>query len=216
MDPLPNVSRAYALVMQDERHRSISSQPSLEGIALAASNYPPQKDNRSGPPKKPLKCTHCGKDGHTIDRCYRIHGYPPGPRNPKPEHGSKHSAHQASGSIPPAPSSLPFTPEQCQQLLAILNNTSQPPSMAHHVGNIESHLSGNPSTTDPLWILDSGATDHMVCTPAALTHSTPVHGCTVQLPNGSYATVTHVGSIVFSPDLILKRPTLDEDDWTGN
>ncbi|KAA8521039.1 hypothetical protein F0562_011808 [Nyssa sinensis] len=113
---------------------------------------------------------------------------------------------RASSSIPPAPSNLPLlTPEQCQQLLAILNNTSPPPSMAHHIGSIKSHLSGNPSTTDPLWILDSGATDHMVCTPAALTHFTPVHGRTVQLPNGSYATVTHVGSIVFSLDLILKN-----------
>lgn len=32
-------------------------------------------------------CSHCGLLGHTIDQCFKIHGYPPGykprPRNPR-------------------------------------------------------------------------------------------------------------------------------------
>ena len=23
-------------------------------------------------------CTHCGKTGHTVDKCYRLHGFSPG------------------------------------------------------------------------------------------------------------------------------------------
>ena len=23
-------------------------------------------------------CTHCGRNGHTVDACYKKHGYPPG------------------------------------------------------------------------------------------------------------------------------------------
>lgn len=197
MDPLPTVSRTYALVLQEERHRSVSTPPAIEGIALAATNYPPRKASRLGPSKKSLKCTHCGKDGHTVDRCYRIHGFPSSPHNSKPGPGPKHSAHHVSST-----SSLPFTPEQCQQLLAILNNSASSQPMAHQVGSVESSLAGM-SNHDPLWILDSGATDHMVCTPTVLTHSFPIHGRTVQLPNGSHVTVTHIGSVCFSSTLTL-------------
>ncbi|XP_057965458.1 uncharacterized protein LOC131156022 [Malania oleifera] len=107
MDPLPIVSHTYALVMQEERHCNISTPPSIEGIALATSNYPPQKDSRLGPPKRSLKCNHGGKDGHTIDRYYRIHGFPPGSCNSKPVTSSKHSANQVSSTT----SSFPFTPK---------------------------------------------------------------------------------------------------------
>ena len=32
----------------------------------------------SGKGKKKPVCTHCGKSGHTADKCYRLHGFPPG------------------------------------------------------------------------------------------------------------------------------------------
>ena len=27
--------------------------------------------------KDRLVCTHCGKTGHTVDKCYKLHGFPP-------------------------------------------------------------------------------------------------------------------------------------------
>jgi hypothetical protein len=68
-------------------------------------------------------------------------------------------------------------------------------------GSTESSLSSTSSvlSNDSLWILDSGATDHMVSTPTVLTQSYLVHGRTVQLPDGSYASATHIGSVIFSP-----------------
>ncbi|KAA8517935.1 hypothetical protein F0562_015409 [Nyssa sinensis] len=104
--------------------------------------------------------------------------------------GSKPRAHQVSSADNNSSiSSFPFTLDQCQQLLAVLNTATQSSSMANHVGNIASSLSGKPPLLSPetLWILDSGATDQMVCSPADLTYSIPVHGHTVQLPNGSHA-----------------------------
>jgi hypothetical protein len=46
IEPLPSVSHAYALVLQEEHQRSITIPPTIEGIALVAKgNLPPQKDN---------------------------------------------------------------------------------------------------------------------------------------------------------------------------
>jgi hypothetical protein len=129
MEPLPLVNRAYALVLQEERQRSITIPPTIEGVALAAKgNLPPRKDNRSGFQKKERpKCTYCGRDGHTTERCYQLHGFPPTRR--KIDLGSSSSpkpcAHQVSTT-----SSFPFTHDQCQQLLAILNNVTPQQSMA--------------------------------------------------------------------------------------
>lgn len=61
---------------------------------------------------RPL-CTHCGLQGHTVDRCYKLHGYPLGYRmqrsSPKTENVSSFSG-QLSG----------FSVEQCQRLLSLL------------------------------------------------------------------------------------------------
>jgi hypothetical protein len=127
IEPLHSVSHAYALVLQEERQRSITTVPTVEGIALAAKgNLPPQKDNRYGFQKKERpKCTHCGRDGHTIERCYHLHGFPPTRR--KTDYAS-----MSSSSFGPKPhanqvsttSNFPFTPNQCQQLIAIMNNVT--------------------------------------------------------------------------------------------
>ncbi|KAI5322613.1 hypothetical protein L3X38_031685 [Prunus dulcis] len=37
-----------------------------------------QRSNSSG--RKPLHCSHCDQDHHTVDKCYKLHGYPPGHR----------------------------------------------------------------------------------------------------------------------------------------
>ena len=53
--------------------------------------------------------------------------------------------------------------------------------MAHQAGSTESSLFDTSFvlSNDSLWILDSGATDHMVSSPTTLTKSYHVHGCTV-------------------------------------
>lgn len=52
----------------------ISQQHSSSGSSRpyykSAGNHPFHKN-------RPL-CSHCGIHGHTIEKCYRIHGYPPG------------------------------------------------------------------------------------------------------------------------------------------
>lgn len=63
MDPLPSTNRAFSLVQQYESLRSIGSN-------VISSE---QANRRERP-----VCSHCGVRGHVADKCYELHGYPPG------------------------------------------------------------------------------------------------------------------------------------------
>uniref|UniRef100_A0A803PZI1 Retrotransposon Copia-like N-terminal domain-containing protein n=1 Tax=Cannabis sativa TaxID=3483 RepID=A0A803PZI1_CANSA len=94
MDPLPEINRVFHLVTQEENQRrshNPTTDPNLN-VAFAFHGYKASgnKDNhgsRQQPPKKGRPfCTHCNFHGHTIEKCYKIHGYQPGyskPNKPK-------------------------------------------------------------------------------------------------------------------------------------
>ncbi|KAF9684543.1 hypothetical protein SADUNF_Sadunf04G0129000 [Salix dunnii] len=53
------------------------------------------------------------------------------------------------------------------------------------------------------WIIDTGATDHMINTISLFTSITAIISSHVKLPNGNYASVTHIGTVKISEHLIL-------------
>ncbi|GKE10025.1 ribonuclease H-like domain-containing protein [Tanacetum coccineum] len=102
-DPLPDVRGAYAIISSEESHRVVSSsgvgtsqrsQTSVFNSSVnnrgftqrpptSGNSYMPNNVNRpsgngnrrtSGGPT--LVCEHYGFNGHTIDRCFKIIGYP--------------------------------------------------------------------------------------------------------------------------------------------
>ena len=87
--------------------------------------------------------------------------------------------------------------EQYQNILAMTSvGNSQPPV----------HLAGTAISPSNLWIIDTGASNH-IC--SSLSLFTEYSACTslsfVQLPDGSRAGVTHTGSISFSANFHLKN-----------
>jgi len=106
---------------------------------------------------------------------------------------------------------FPFSQEECHQLLnQLLANTKS--ASANLVSNIPNYeeLSGkshqfSQSATEIKWILDSGASDHIVCSPTFLTSFKPVHNRWVKLPNGSSTPVTHIGTVAFSEQFVLHK-----------
>ena len=82
MDPIPSVDKVYSLLVQDERQRSVghsNNGPFVESTALAAKTMnfgSGSKTFKKG--KERPTCSHCGLLGHTVEKCYKIHGYPPG------------------------------------------------------------------------------------------------------------------------------------------
>ena len=72
MDPLPSINKAHSLFIQEEMQRSVTNFVRAKSTVLAAkssSNNPKGKE-------RPL-CTHYGKLGHTVDKCYKLYGFPP-------------------------------------------------------------------------------------------------------------------------------------------
>lgn len=75
MSPLPSISQAYALIIQEEKQREIhvSSQFISESASMVAMNN--QFKDRSDS-KQTVICSHCKKPGHPASKCYRLIGFP--------------------------------------------------------------------------------------------------------------------------------------------
>jgi len=107
MDPLPTVSKAFSLVLQQERellgNGSDASETYENVTALAVNalknrwnstnfanpsnssgNNAPHGQGRGknfyankGSAGHNRVCSHCGRSNHTIDTCFLLHGFPP-------------------------------------------------------------------------------------------------------------------------------------------
>uniref|UniRef100_A0A803QGE1 Retrotransposon gag domain-containing protein n=1 Tax=Cannabis sativa TaxID=3483 RepID=A0A803QGE1_CANSA len=78
-DPLPNINRAYASIIQEERQRSLTNiSQSLSSPSDADKSTVGQFAGSVWPFKPKMVCHHCGILGHIMSKCYRLHGYHPG------------------------------------------------------------------------------------------------------------------------------------------
>lgn len=153
MDPLPVISKIFALVMQEERQRSIHNDvpvssvdrsvilPSSSMIAAAKGQFAGNKgaklDNR------PI-CSHSNITGHTVDKCYKVHGYPPGhPKFKLKQHDYKPLVNQVRAG-PPSSCDISdkLSSDQCKQLITLLSSQLQLGYGSHSDGQqLESSVS---------------------------------------------------------------------------
>ncbi|GJZ05757.1 ribonuclease H-like domain-containing protein [Tanacetum coccineum] len=105
-DPLPTVKTAFSIISREESHRGGSSNVSNKTHATSfASNVPNQSNfsnrnrtqnnafNKGRPTRNPnLLCTNCGFTGHTVERCYKITGFPPNFQSKRKEFASNNHA----------------------------------------------------------------------------------------------------------------------------
>lgn len=96
MSPFPNLGQVYSILVQEEQQRHMRASPSSGGASLVVERrFSPNEQNRAAyqtkqEGKRPqLFCDHCKRTGHTIDRCYKIHGFPSNTKssNAKPRFG---------------------------------------------------------------------------------------------------------------------------------
>lgn len=184
MTPLPTLGQTYSLLVQEERQRQVKqgSEYHIEAASFSVGVNQNMTNNtaRNLPSKRPenrrsqLFCDHCRRSGHTVDKCYKIHGYPN-------KQGGKskvyRSANNAWGEQETQLENSPTTTlpglssEQSKQLLQFLTiltagagqrsnipeTTASAVTMAgmvHALNAIHSLCALSQET----WILDSGAT----------------------------------------------------------
>jgi hypothetical protein len=77
MEPMPNLSKVYSMVVQEERHRSVVRGRDEKGEAVGfAVNIKRNKYNQKSGLIDRVACTHCGKSSHDVTKCFEIIGYP--------------------------------------------------------------------------------------------------------------------------------------------
>ncbi|XP_031268943.1 uncharacterized protein LOC116127438 [Pistacia vera] len=218
---------------QEQHHLITSVAPPIETIALAArrpSQFSPKRDKpycshckitghtlaqcfKSGNATAPV-CTHCEMTGHIAERCYKLHNYPPGHNYHKPRLNvvSMEAPSSATNNDP----NLVLTKEQYQEIITLLHKTNStaspsanqlqivPPTQPHislAIG-ISLCLSSFSSTSQP-WIINTGPTDHMICSPSLFTKITSTTSNFVRLPNGEVAIVTYISVVQVIATLLL-------------
>ena len=78
MDPMPLFNKVFSLVSQEEHQRKLGIPTSDTGNPIAftvKTNIPKSNSENFVASKTNFAATN---KGHTVDRCYKLHGYPPG------------------------------------------------------------------------------------------------------------------------------------------
>ena len=108
--PIPTIEEAFNIVTQDERQKNIRPTTRVDNVAFQntapvmtdAENTYIAAYNTVRHSQKPV-CTYCGKVGHTVQKCYKMHDYPPGytpPGNKQPAPGYGYKNPQIQAKMP--------------------------------------------------------------------------------------------------------------------
>jgi len=221
MDPLPSINKVYSLVVQEESNNvqlvtpaPIDDSNILVNAADSTRNFGHGKNNFGG--KGSRYCSFCNCTNHTVETCYQKHGFP---LFIKPKSSVNASSHEASDVKPmnivaeasSSSSSAGITQEQYTHLVSLLqqstlNASASPPISSNHVtsqstasSGINTISSNSLHVSNPIWLIDSGANEH-ICSSIHFFSSvypiTPIH---VNLPNGQTVSVHQAGTVQFSP-----------------
>ncbi|GJT90950.1 hypothetical protein Tco_1079795 [Tanacetum coccineum] len=146
-DLILDVKTGFSVISREESHRgsSSSSGNKAHAFVFAVKVHNTNKFKKNSSSKNPiLVCTNpnCGLTGHTIEKCYKIVGYPEHIKKKWANNGNNNnqrsfSSNNSSTSTVEAPTSTPsLTTDQIQQLINMLN--SKPQSNIH--ANMDLHL----------------------------------------------------------------------------
>ncbi|XP_019251164.1 PREDICTED: uncharacterized protein LOC109230088 [Nicotiana attenuata] len=221
--PVPTVNQAYAMIISDEGQKSITNATGILGAnpAMMAENFDAAMYSRSTGNQRfkknyNVQCDFCKLKGHTKENCYKIVGYPPDYRHKKKGGTGTNAAYnvmtdnmmqQAFSNYNEGPlQGVSMNMSQGSEDKGPLLNkpgTSQASSKvstpAANTAGISCALMVSNSPQE--WIIDTGATNHMVANLKMLNEATIVKSENpkkIFMPNGDISYVTHTGASIIS------------------
>ncbi|XP_022856063.1 uncharacterized protein LOC111377235, partial [Olea europaea var. sylvestris] len=233
MDPMPSINKVFSLVSQEEHQRNISINAGISNTGDSMAFYAkidPKKgslgQHKFQKKEKPI-CTYCKLVGHSVDKCYKLHGYPPGYKmkqrsnftdqvDNQPRHIAANQvvfankSEQAHTNAEDFMHSLNHT--QYQQLMNMLGNHLTSAKTNTRNDEHTNQVSGtcfsivlNPCLNSPKhWVMDSGATSHICFSKSAFYSMKLIENAYVTLPNHKRIPVSFVGIVKFSNNLMLE------------
>ncbi|KAH9648171.1 hypothetical protein KPL70_025486 [Citrus sinensis] len=228
--PLPSQSRAYALVVQEERHQTITRTRDVRVEAVSFAVQAPKA--QQGAAASFLKnengeksvCKHCGKTGHEISSCFKIIGYPEwwtanrgkgntggrGQTNNSAGHSKSHAAVANAALMPTGGGGNQARPTLSAQDRAALAATLTDDQWATMVNMLNSqHKDVSKEKLSGKWILDTGASRHMTGSRELMTDLQNIGPSPIGLPNGTCSHAQCEGTVEFGNNLRLNHVLYD-------
>ncbi|KAL2903587.1 Retrovirus-related Pol polyprotein from transposon RE1, partial [Bienertia sinuspersici] len=167
-------------------------------------------------------CNHCKIPGHSIDKCFKLHGYPPNFKGFKEK--------RANAAIGDNDLVQPIFNSQCEEGSSSASQAITQAQYQHFLSLIEKLQSANSkedttvpesstgqallagkfcflSTLNDRWFIDSGATDHMCCDLNMLNDHQILTGDKnyKRVPDGRKVPVTHIGKVQLNSYVVLEN-----------
>ena len=129
MNHFPFINRIFFLVVQEEKQREIgtsvsalhSSNDASQSHVFAVKDSRYQSDHKvSASSRNQPLCAHCGRLGHTQDRCFKLHGFPPNYKKNKPFSSNTESKTMNQVSPSTFVPDFHLTAQQYSQLMSLL------------------------------------------------------------------------------------------------
>ncbi|GKE21292.1 ribonuclease H-like domain-containing protein, partial [Tanacetum coccineum] len=219
-ETIPDVRSAYAIVSNEEGNFQ-RSQTSTSFSRPSNNNRPNDNRNRRTAEGSTLVCENCGFNGHTIDKCFKIIGYPAD--FGKRKAGSNFKGKNVSNNTVGFSSSNGFSDEQMATLISLIKEIYVNGKGVHSnmVGtymksrtvfnkNFEKFFCSNSSLHSKLvskgLITDSSANQHITYTDKNLINVIDISYLKIKVttyPNGTEAFITRIENMPLTDYLTL-------------
>ena len=224
--PLPSVREVFSEIRREESRQKVmlgtqNSSKNLENSALVARGTQSNNNNHQTKKNRPW-CDHCRKPGHTKETCWHLHGKPADWKPSRPQQNREGRGYTAAAEEDTSGTSSnpgPFSKEQLEALQKMFQQTLQSTGTTIGTASVAQkgiffHALNVRQENHTTWIVDSGASDHMIGNLMVFHEYTPCHNnSSVRIADGTLSRVFGTGSVIISKDItlhsVLYVPKLD-------
>lgn len=220
-DDLPSLNETISIIRAEEGRRSVMLETHGEdgsAFVTKAISFKESKEFKDTNQyhkqnsRDSLFCTYCKKRRHTKENCWKLHGRP----NNQSGHdkGQAHVVNSQPSNVVEVQNSISeFNKEEIEKLKTFLETLEKPSSSTGICSLTFSGMSSSSSCApnvsekiSTMWVIDSGATDHMTCSSKLFSSYTPASSHRkITIADGSITTVAGQGDIILSKSLTLKN-----------